>query len=166
MISNVARATGVAGWSSLVARRAHNPKVEGSSPSPATIFYGGVAQLARAFGSYPECHWFESSRRYHSSETSRFRAFCVIAPHGQLGYHTLYNDKRARPACRKAHLWPGIVYADAFYRIVSELTLSVRLTPENQVLSAESTRWSFVPTWRERRCIGMLTASICGLRRA
>ena len=48
----------------MVARRAHNPKVEGSSPSPATRC-GGVAQLARAFGSYPECHWFESSRRYH-----------------------------------------------------------------------------------------------------
>ena len=28
----------VAGWSSQVARRAHNPKVEGSNPSPATIF--------------------------------------------------------------------------------------------------------------------------------
>ena len=28
----------IAGWSSLVARRAHNPKVEGSNPSPATIF--------------------------------------------------------------------------------------------------------------------------------
>ena len=27
----------VAGWSSQVARRAHNPKVEGSNPSPATI---------------------------------------------------------------------------------------------------------------------------------
>ena len=26
----------VAGWSSLAARRAHNPKVEGSNPSPAT----------------------------------------------------------------------------------------------------------------------------------
>ena len=26
-----------AGWSSLVARRAHNPKVDGSNPSPATI---------------------------------------------------------------------------------------------------------------------------------
>ena len=26
-----------AGWSSLVARRAHNPKVVGSNPSPATI---------------------------------------------------------------------------------------------------------------------------------
>ena len=27
--------------------------------------HGGVAQLARACGSYPQCHWFESSRRYH-----------------------------------------------------------------------------------------------------
>ena len=27
---------------------------------------GGVAQLARAFGSYPKCHRFESSRRYHN----------------------------------------------------------------------------------------------------
>ena len=26
----------IAGWSSLVARRAHNPKVVGSNPSPAT----------------------------------------------------------------------------------------------------------------------------------
>ncbi len=27
--------------------------------------HGGVAQLARACGSYPQCHRFESSRRYH-----------------------------------------------------------------------------------------------------
>ena len=26
---------------------------------------GGIAQLARARGSYPRCHWFESSCRYH-----------------------------------------------------------------------------------------------------
>ena len=62
--------TNIAGWSSLVARRAHNPKVEGSSPSPATRC-GGVAQLARAFGSYPECHWFESSRRYQTQPPVR-----------------------------------------------------------------------------------------------
>ena len=30
--------TSVAGWSSLVARRAHNPKVRGSNPLPATNF--------------------------------------------------------------------------------------------------------------------------------
>ena len=28
--------------------------------------YGGVAQVVRACGSYPQCHWFESSRRYHT----------------------------------------------------------------------------------------------------
>ena len=27
----------IAGWSSLVARRAHNPKVEGSNPAPAIM---------------------------------------------------------------------------------------------------------------------------------
>src|SRR5690606_39396118 len=29
-----------AGWSSLAARRAHNPKVAGSNPAPATSFIG------------------------------------------------------------------------------------------------------------------------------
>ncbi len=29
----------IAGWSSSVARRAHNPKVVGSNPAPATITY-------------------------------------------------------------------------------------------------------------------------------
>ncbi len=29
-----------AGWSSLAARRAHNPKVVGSNPAPATNFHG------------------------------------------------------------------------------------------------------------------------------
>ena len=30
--------------------------------------YGGIAQLARAFGSYPKCRWFKSICRYHLSE--------------------------------------------------------------------------------------------------
>ena len=29
------------------------------------LFYGDVAQLARAHGSYPWCREFESPRRYH-----------------------------------------------------------------------------------------------------
>ena len=40
----------IAGWSSLEARRAHNPKVIGSNPIPAT--YAQIAQLVRA----PPCH--------------------------------------------------------------------------------------------------------------
>jgi hypothetical protein len=42
-----------AGWSSLVARRAHNPKVEGSNPSPATIAELQVRGPFRSAGEGP-----------------------------------------------------------------------------------------------------------------
>ncbi len=38
-----------AGWSSLVARRAHNPKVVGSNPAPATKFFTGQAIASGLF---------------------------------------------------------------------------------------------------------------------
>ena len=38
LISLCYNIAGAAGWSSLVARRAHNPKVAGSNPAPATKF--------------------------------------------------------------------------------------------------------------------------------
>lgn len=38
-----------AGWSSLVARRAHNPKVVGSNPAPATKFLKRGSQLGGPF---------------------------------------------------------------------------------------------------------------------
>ena len=41
------------------------------------IPYGGVAQLARAFGSYPECHVFESHRRYQE-KAGFYLAFFVV----------------------------------------------------------------------------------------
>ena len=34
----------IAGWSSLVARRAHNPKVVGSNPAPATNYQKRVSR--------------------------------------------------------------------------------------------------------------------------
>ena len=53
----------IAGWSSLEARRAHNPKVIGSNPIPAT--YAQIAQLVeqrtenpRVSGSIPELGTF------------------------------------------------------------------------------------------------------------
>ena len=48
--------------------------------------YGGIAQLARAFGSYPECHWFESSCRYQKGGNLFFRLFSisVLWPRGQV----------------------------------------------------------------------------------
>ena len=38
-----------AGWSSLAARRAHNPKVVGSNPAPATKYQALSLQNARVF---------------------------------------------------------------------------------------------------------------------
>ena len=38
-----------AGWSSLAARRAHNPKVVGSNPAPATSITALSPYLIRAF---------------------------------------------------------------------------------------------------------------------
>lgn len=37
----------IAGWSSLEARRAHNPKVAGSNPAPATHDDKSYAQIAQ-----------------------------------------------------------------------------------------------------------------------
>ena len=41
----------VAGWSSLVARRAHNPKVAGSNPAPAMLFPRRLSRAAFCWGS-------------------------------------------------------------------------------------------------------------------
>ena len=66
----------IAGWSSLVARRAHNPKVVGSNPAPAI---GLVVQLVRM----PACHaggrGFESrpDRHIFKKVETRFRLFFV-----------------------------------------------------------------------------------------
>jgi hypothetical protein len=58
----------VAGWSSLVARRAHNPEVAGSNPAPATILRG-PAQGARprsSAGSSASMVRMRSSVRFRS----------------------------------------------------------------------------------------------------
>ena len=60
--------------------------------------YAGVSQLARESGSYPECHWFESDRRYHmnlrdSRESRSFfvrlasKTFCRPAGSGAARHH-------------------------------------------------------------------------------
>ena len=68
----------IAGWSSLEARRAHNPKVIGSNPVPAT--YAQIAQLVeqrtenpRVAGSIPALGIiFYSDRRIASAGQSFF----------------------------------------------------------------------------------------------
>ncbi len=47
---------------------------------PRGWLYAGVSQLARESGSYPECHWFESDRRYHRCTSlwrTEWRAFSI-----------------------------------------------------------------------------------------
>ena len=48
----------IAGWSSLEARRAHNPKVIGSNPVPATQCPD--SSVGRAEDWKSSCHWFDS----------------------------------------------------------------------------------------------------------
>ena len=44
--------------------RPHNLQIFGTFCSS----YGGIAQLARAHGSYPWCRWFKSSSRYYNED--------------------------------------------------------------------------------------------------
>ena len=53
----------IAGQSSLVARWAHNPKVVGSNPSPATKWFRGVAVITSAC--HAEDREFDSRRNRH-----------------------------------------------------------------------------------------------------
>ncbi len=49
MYSVAQRRVHIAGWSSLVARRAHNPEVVGSNPAPATMKHQLGGYALRAF---------------------------------------------------------------------------------------------------------------------
>jgi hypothetical protein len=76
------------GMEQLVARRAHNPKVVGSSPTPATR-HGGIAQLARAFGSYPKGRRFKSYFRYQITHKETYELFFYLIANYKiyLGYN-------------------------------------------------------------------------------
>ena len=65
-----------AGWSSLEARRAHNPKVTGSNPVPATL--AQLAQLVeqrtenpRVSGSIPELGILRKTEKWDISSVGR-----------------------------------------------------------------------------------------------
>ena len=76
----------IAGWSSLEARRAHNPKVIGSNPIPATQCESICAQLAQLVehltfnqvvgGSNPPCLTEEDKRKAKKQRLPAFFASC------------------------------------------------------------------------------------------
>ena len=46
---------------------------------PFSVAYGGIAQLARALGSYPICRWFKSDYRYHLQYLKSFKVPLAVA---------------------------------------------------------------------------------------
>ena len=65
----------------------------GSNPGGVTIifFCGGVAQLARACGSYPQCQGFKSLLRYHFYIIF-FYIVVIFGRIAQLGEHLPYKQ--------------------------------------------------------------------------
>ena len=58
-------------WDLSSAGRASALQAEGHRFEPyRSHFYGGIAQLARAHGSYPWCRGFESPSRYYTKDES------------------------------------------------------------------------------------------------
>ena len=56
----------------------HKGPAQGAFEIPPPQPFAGVSQLARESGSYPECHWFESDRRYHQKQCSSDELHCFI----------------------------------------------------------------------------------------
>ena len=87
----------------------YKQRVIGSSPiGPILIkifLYGGIAQLARAHGSYPWCRWFKSSSRYFKKTCSckSFYIRNISSTYGQYFYGGIAQLARAHgsyPWCR------------------------------------------------------------------
>ena len=64
---NKKQKTNIAGWSSSVARRAHNPKVVGSNPAPATIMKALIQSNQGFF------------RAFQNFEKNERKAACLFA---------------------------------------------------------------------------------------
>ena len=77
-------------WGLSSAGRASALQAEGHRFEPYRPHtHGGIAQLARAHGSYPWCRWFESNFRYERYGESYISFFCITgyksAPKGCTG---------------------------------------------------------------------------------
>ena len=88
----------VAGWSSLAARRAHNPKVVGSNPTPATTYTKASAQNAGAFfvkARNPLC-WLSTNQGVIVKLSNVFRIVGLAAV--ILASSSAHSDNTTAPA--------------------------------------------------------------------
>ena len=69
---------------------------------------GDVAQLARAFGSYPKCQEFESPHRYQYKKSKQYRLMSIL-----FFCFTYTNYKRQ---CRKNNIEKAQLYKKKFIK--------------------------------------------------
>ena len=79
-----------AGWSSLVARRAHNPKVVGSNPAPATNL--SCNKIGQVCAVLTRCELSESSLNIQGPATKNpdFRGF-LLSDFLKVGYCLVFK---------------------------------------------------------------------------
>ena len=97
------------------------------------ILYGGVAQLARAFGSYPECHLFESDRRYQmNGNFDRKLSFFFFAKTAHdSGFSRLTAKKsKAQRSIFAVVFSSKLPFSSQIARLETELSLNYRAIVE------------------------------------
>ena len=102
-------------WDLSSAGRASALQAEGHRFEPCRshilIKYGGIAQLARAHGSYPWCRWFKSSSRYFLLHLIKPDICGLMYGFGQWKRIDTYNliDERTRSLCKAALYFTQLV---------------------------------------------------------
>ena len=87
-----------AGWSSLEARRAHNPKVAGSNPAPATFLFRCEKPISRNFVSRDECLLVYTSKLVRFDAYSLTKASFRRAPASRVPAFLAHNSLFAQIA--------------------------------------------------------------------
>ena len=104
--------------------------------TPCCLANGGIAQLARAFGSYPECHLFESDCRYH-----------LGAPEPKLGapdfFGPLVKWLRHRPFT--AVTWVRVPYGSPERRISQISVICVFSCTDAVTQRTGTEKWTDMP---------------------
>ena len=138
----------IAGWSSLVARRAHNPKVGGSNPSPATI--KATLGETRNPGNFKSClilmkegiHMFcEKCGHDIGEETVETRPACVLAPAEE---ETPQEEAIAESEVAEVIAEPEMPEAAPQSEVVDQAEVSAQ--PEYQAVAAAATSETAVAT--------------------